>query len=96
VTSADWHSECLNCGTGLHGRFCSQCGQRVIPRYPSLPQLLGSPTFPASCSCWFRRSRGSYRCFTVGAASRSTSHRGPVRTDGYNRMGGVDLMRDEA
>jgi hypothetical protein len=41
VTSSDWHSVCLNCGTALQGRFCSHCGQRVIPRYPSVRQLIG-------------------------------------------------------
>ena len=30
---------CLNCGAGLHGPFCGQCGQRVIPAYPTLREM---------------------------------------------------------
>lgn len=30
---------CLNCGARLHGRFCSQCGQRDVPPYPSVREL---------------------------------------------------------
>lgn len=31
---------CLNCGTSLTGPFCPECGQRDIPAYPSLRELL--------------------------------------------------------
>jgi len=31
---------CLNCGTELTGRWCGQCGQRVVPVRPSLHELL--------------------------------------------------------
>lgn len=30
---------CLNCGAPLIGAFCSQCGQRDIPPYPSVREL---------------------------------------------------------
>lgn len=30
---------CLNCGTSLTGPFCSQCGQRDVPPYPSVREL---------------------------------------------------------
>ncbi|MGH9886011.1 MAG: DUF3667 domain-containing protein, partial [bacterium] len=30
---------CLNCGTPLHGQFCSSCGQRDVPPYPSVREL---------------------------------------------------------
>jgi uncharacterized protein DUF3667 len=30
---------CLNCGTSLGGAFCSACGQRDIPAYPSTREL---------------------------------------------------------
>lgn len=30
---------CLNCGTPLTGPFCSECGQRDIPPYPSVREL---------------------------------------------------------
>jgi hypothetical protein len=30
---------CLNCGAELHGPFCSGCGQRVVPRYPTLREM---------------------------------------------------------
>jgi hypothetical protein len=32
---------CLNCGEPLHGPFCSRCGQRAVPAYPSLRELVG-------------------------------------------------------
>jgi hypothetical protein len=32
---------CLNCGAPLQGPFCSGCGQRVIPPYPTLRELAG-------------------------------------------------------
>lgn len=32
---------CLNCGNPLAGRFCSQCGQRAIPPYPTVREFLG-------------------------------------------------------
>ena len=33
--------ECLNCGEPLSGPFCSKCGQRAIPAYPTLRELVG-------------------------------------------------------
>jgi len=30
----------LNCGTSLAGDYCSQCGQRDIPPYPSVRDLV--------------------------------------------------------
>lgn len=33
--------ECLNCGEPLTGPFCSKCGQRAIPAYPTLRELVG-------------------------------------------------------
>lgn len=30
---------CLNCGAALQGPFCGQCGQRVIPPYPTLREM---------------------------------------------------------
>lgn len=34
-------SRCLNCGEPLAGGFCSACGQRDIPPYPSVRELAG-------------------------------------------------------
>jgi hypothetical protein len=31
---------CLNCGAALAGPYCSQCGQRDIPPYPSVRELV--------------------------------------------------------
>jgi hypothetical protein len=31
---------CLNCGAPLDGPFCSQCGQRDVPPYPSVRELV--------------------------------------------------------
>ncbi|HET9425445.1 MAG TPA: DUF3667 domain-containing protein [Gemmatimonadaceae bacterium] len=36
-----WKVQCLNCGAGLHGPFCSACGQRAIPPHPSVRELAG-------------------------------------------------------
>ena len=33
-------SSCLNCGATLHGVFCAECGQRDIPPYPSVRELV--------------------------------------------------------
>ena len=33
-------TSCLNCGAALHGVFCSTCGQRDIPPYPSVRELV--------------------------------------------------------
>ena len=35
------HGECLNCGAGLAGPFCSQCGQRDVPPHPTTRDLVG-------------------------------------------------------
>ena len=32
---------CLNCGAGLTGAFCSDCGQRAIPAYPTVREMAG-------------------------------------------------------
>src|SRR5262245_42988326 len=32
-------ADCLNCGAELSGPFCSACGQRDIPPYPSVREL---------------------------------------------------------
>jgi uncharacterized protein DUF3667 len=34
-------ARCLNCGEPLRGPFCSTCGQRAIPAYPTLRELAG-------------------------------------------------------
>jgi Protein of unknown function (DUF3667) len=34
-------ARCLNCGEPLNGPFCSKCGQRAIPAYPTLRELVG-------------------------------------------------------
>src|SRR6266545_4432215 len=33
-------SECLNCGTALHGAFCAACGQQVAHPDPTFHDLL--------------------------------------------------------
>src|SRR5829696_32870 len=33
-------ASCLNCGTPLGGEFCAACGQRDIPPYPSVRELV--------------------------------------------------------
>jgi hypothetical protein len=32
---------CLNCGTPLHGRYCSACGQEDRPAAPTMKQVVG-------------------------------------------------------
>lgn len=39
LTPATARRACLNCDTPLAGEFCSACGQRDIPAYPSLREL---------------------------------------------------------
>jgi hypothetical protein len=34
-------ARCLNCGATLVGRFCSACGQRVVPAHPTVRELAG-------------------------------------------------------
>ncbi len=34
-------ARCLNCSEPLRGPFCSGCGQRAIPAYPTLRELVG-------------------------------------------------------
>jgi hypothetical protein len=40
-TSAVDRATCLNCDAELRGPFCSECGQRVVPPYPSLTEMAG-------------------------------------------------------
>lgn len=39
--SATLRETCLNCGSALHGSFCSGCGQRDVPAYPTLREMIG-------------------------------------------------------
>jgi Protein of unknown function (DUF3667) len=41
VISSTAGQRCLNCDATLHGAFCSACGQRVIPPYPTMRELAG-------------------------------------------------------
>lgn len=41
MTAVTGQSECLNCGEPLAGRFCANCGQRVIPAYPTVREFIG-------------------------------------------------------
>ena len=34
-------NDCLNCGLELRGPFCGACGQRAIPAYPSVREMIG-------------------------------------------------------
>jgi hypothetical protein len=34
-------TDCLNCGAELRGPFCGACGQRAIPAYPSVREVVG-------------------------------------------------------
>ena len=34
-------TDCLNCGTALHGSFCSACGQRSAPPDPTVAEIAG-------------------------------------------------------
>ena len=40
ASDAPRSAACLNCGTALAGPFCSQCGQRDVPPYPSVRELV--------------------------------------------------------
>lgn len=39
LRSAHSMPTCLNCGAALQGPFCRECGQRVIPPYPTLREM---------------------------------------------------------
>ena len=41
AAAAEVVSACLNCGAELTGAFCSACGQRVIPAYPTVREMAG-------------------------------------------------------
>ena len=32
---------CLNCGAAQTGRFCAACGQRMVPPYPTMREMVG-------------------------------------------------------
>jgi len=40
METASEAAACLNCGAGLSGRWCSQCGQRAVTPRPTLHELL--------------------------------------------------------
>lgn len=39
ATADERRRGCLNCGAALQGPFCSQCGQRDVPPYPTIREL---------------------------------------------------------
>jgi len=41
VTDLPDAGRCLNCGAPLHGTFCAACGQRAVPRHPTVRELGG-------------------------------------------------------
>jgi hypothetical protein len=41
LMSSESGPTCLNCGADLHGAFCSRCGQRALPPYPRLREMVG-------------------------------------------------------
>jgi hypothetical protein len=52
-------SVCLNCGSALTGSFCASCGQRDIPPYPSVRELVEDAA--AEFSRWDGRLATSLR-----------------------------------
>jgi hypothetical protein len=56
-------SLCLNCGAPLAGEFCSACGQRDIPPYPSLRELAGEAL--SEFSGWDGRVASSVRALIL-------------------------------
>lgn len=54
-----WSSECLNCTSPLSGPFCAQCGQRAIPPYPSVRELVTDAFW--ELSGWDGRFAGTMR-----------------------------------
>jgi uncharacterized protein DUF3667 len=39
--SQQWGLTCLNCGAAISGDYCSACGQRALPPYPTIRELAG-------------------------------------------------------
>jgi uncharacterized protein DUF3667 len=56
-------SRCLNCGAPLAGAFCSACGQRDIPPYPSVRELAGEAL--SEFSGWDGRVASSVRALIL-------------------------------
>lgn len=40
MTAVTGQSHCLNCGEPAAGHFCANCGQRVIPAYPTVKDVV--------------------------------------------------------
>lgn len=54
---------CLNCGTALTGPFCAQCGQRDVPPYPSVRELVTDAFW--ELSGWDGRFAGTVRALVT-------------------------------
>ena len=63
TTSGPAPSACLNCGTPLGGSFCTECGQRDIPPYPSVRELVVDAF--AELSGWDGRIASSVRALLL-------------------------------
>jgi hypothetical protein len=63
-------TRCLNCGAEMAGPFCAQCGQRDIPPYPSLGELVTDAFW--ELSGWDGRFAGTVRALlqTPGRLTR--------------------------
>ena len=73
---------CLNCGAALTGQFCAACGQRDIPPYPSVRELVVDAfwelsgwdgRFAATVRALFRRPGELTRAFLEGRRARYLS-----------------------
>lgn len=70
-TPGNWSSECLNCGSPLAGPFCAQCGQRAIPPYPSVRELVTDAFW--ELSGWDGRFAGTVRALLLSPGRLTTA-----------------------
>ena len=81
----DLLTKCLNCDAALSGPFCSRCGQRAIPAYPTVSELASDAfhevsgwdgRFANTFRTLFRRPGELTRDFLTGRRARYIS---PIR-----------------
>ena len=61
---------CLNCGAPLTGPFCAQCGQRDVPPYPSVRELVTDAFW--ELSGWDGRFAGTVRALLAHPGKLTT------------------------
>ncbi len=66
-----WSTHCLNCASPLSGPFCAHCGQRAIPPYPSVRELVTDAFW--ELSGWDGRFAGTVRALLLAPGRLTTA-----------------------